>query len=52
MGKQNNLKIPKGPNDVGVIKRRAMHTNASTMTKAAWEKRYPGFAYSQFYRGG
>ncbi len=49
---KNTLKIGKGPNDVGVIKRKVMHTNASTMTKQAWEKKYPGFAYSQFYRGG
>ena len=50
---KNNLKIGKGPQDVNsALKRRAMHTNASTMKKQDWEKKDPGFAYSQFYRGG
>jgi len=49
---KNNLKIGKGPNDVKAIKRRVMHTNASTMKKPDWEKKYPGFSYSSFYRGG
>jgi hypothetical protein len=50
---KNNLKIVngKGPQDVGALTRRKMHTNASTMKKLDWEKKYPGFAYSQFYRG-
>tara|TARA_R100001443_G_scaffold110106_1_gene121817 strand:- start:44 stop:193 length:150 start_codon:yes stop_codon:yes gene_type:complete len=45
-------KKQKNPTDVGAIKRRVMHTNASTLSKAAWEKKYPGFSYSSFYRGG
>ena len=40
----------KGPGDVGAIKRRAMQTNASLLDKKTWEKKYPGFGYSQFYR--
>lgn len=54
MSKKKDLKINKGkgPNDVGAIKRRTMHTNASTMSKTNWEKKYPGFSYSLFYRGG
>ena len=44
-------RIPlKGPKDVGVIKRKAMSTNAYTMNQKDWEKKYPGFGYSQFYR--
>ena len=46
-GKRNPLK---GPKDVGAIKRRTMSTNAYTMNKKDWEKKYPGFGYSQFYR--
>ncbi len=52
MGKDLKINQGKGPNDVGVIKRKAMYTNASTMDKEAWEKRYPGFSYSLFYKGG
>tara|TARA_B100000287_G_scaffold75282_1_gene67174 strand:+ start:3017 stop:3175 length:159 start_codon:yes stop_codon:yes gene_type:complete len=52
MDKNNKLKILKGPQDVGAIKRRVMHTNASTMSKLDWEKKYKGFSYSDFYRGG
>ena len=44
-------RIPlKGPKDVGVITRKAMSTNAYTMNQKDWEKKYPGFGYSQFYR--
>lgn len=52
MGKDLKINQGKGPGDVGSIKRRAMETNASTMGKQAWEKKYPGFSYSLFYKGG
>ena len=52
---EKDLKINqgKGPGDVkSPIRRRAMQTNAYTMEKKAWEKEYPGFSYSLFYKGG
>tara|TARA_R100001594_G_scaffold37546_1_gene67933 strand:- start:211 stop:369 length:159 start_codon:yes stop_codon:yes gene_type:complete len=52
MAKKNKLKIAKDPNSVGALKRRAMHTNASTMKKEDWEKKYKGYSYSDFHRGG
>tara|TARA_B100000902_G_C27266205_1_gene893650 strand:+ start:1573 stop:1731 length:159 start_codon:yes stop_codon:yes gene_type:complete len=52
MDKNKELKILKGPQDVSPLRRRAMHTNASTMSKLDWEKKYKGFSYSDFYRGG
>ena len=52
MSNKDQLKTGKGPNDVGAIKRSTMHKNASLMDKKSWEKKYPGFSFSAFYRGG